>query len=528
MIQPTVCILTAGKGTRLGMMTQKLNKALLPLQSKALLTHIIEKFPHDGHFVVAVGYLANQVQSYLSIAHPDRNITLVSVDNYEGAGSGPGYSLLCCRKYLERPFYFVSCDTLWEDSVDLSDTENWVGVSEINIAESERYCNVKIANGLVVDIRDKVYTTEPGHKAFVGLCFIKDFTIFWPALENREMVAGEHQISNGLRALITQVPVRAQEIKWTDVGDADGYRKALLRYENYDFSKPDEALYIVNGKVIKFFADSAITLRRVQRARLNPKVFPRISDHVEQLYAYEFVPGKTLYQINSPLIFSMLLEWLESHLWKDVAVQPDVLSATCHKFYWEKTLERVRAFQKQYSDPEAILSINGRVVSPLSDLFERLPWQRLRQGVARFIHGDLQFDNILFDPKTMSFTLLDWRQDFAGNLEFGDLYYDLAKLYAGIIVNYDYIKRNLISYQEEGHEVFFDFAQRYQSSCYLELLSDYLLKHQYDLSKVKLLAGLIYLNMSSLHHYPFDKVLYYLGRVMLHNELQLLNEPNEQ
>jgi len=36
---------------------------------------------------------------------------------------------------------------------------------------------------------------------------------------------------------------------------------------------------------------------------------------------------------------------------------------------------------------------------------------------------------------------------------------------------------------------------------------------------VKILVALIYLNMSPLHHYPFDKMLYSLGRDLLYTEL---------
>ena len=40
-----VCILTAGKGTRMGSYASYLNKAILPIKEKAVISHIIEKFP---------------------------------------------------------------------------------------------------------------------------------------------------------------------------------------------------------------------------------------------------------------------------------------------------------------------------------------------------------------------------------------------------------------------------------------------------------------------------------------------------
>ena len=75
---------------------------MLPIDGKATISHIIEKFPTETEFVVGVGFLGDQVRQYLQIAHANRRITFVDVDKYDGPGSGPGYSLLCCRKYLQK------------------------------------------------------------------------------------------------------------------------------------------------------------------------------------------------------------------------------------------------------------------------------------------------------------------------------------------------------------------------------------------------------------------------------------------
>ena len=56
---------------------------------------------------------------------------------------------------------------------------------------------------------------------------------------------------------------------------------------------------------------------------------------------------------------------------------------------------------------------------------------------------DLQFDNIIQRQK--KFKLIDWRHSFDSSIECGDLYYDLAKLYGGIIVNYDQIKKIILN-----------------------------------------------------------------------------------
>mgnify|MGYP000958525245 CR=1 FL=1 len=515
----TVCILTAGKGTRMGALGQVLNKALHTIDGKAIITHIINKFPADAEFVIGVGFLGDQVRQYLQIAHGNRKISFVEIDNFDGAGSGPGYSLLCCREQLQKPFYFVSCDTLWDNDLDWTLDKNWFGVAHVSPADTAHYCNLKVMGTMVVELRDKVRVDDEAYEAFVGLCYIKDFPVFWRALEDTEKVAEEHQISNGIRALIAKSDAQALNVEWTDVGDVAKYKKAVSRYENYDFSKENEALYIVNRQVIKFFADTAITRCRVVKSKLNPSVFPPITCHEGQFYAYDFQPGETLYQVNNRDTFSWLLDWLGANLWKRQTVDQALMRSTCLKFYQAKTLERLNMYHCKYEQSDAPSVIHGRSVPATNELLSQVPWDRLSDGIACFMHGDLQFDNILFDAEKQKFMLLDWRQDFGGHVEFGDLYYDLAKLYGGIILNYDFIKLNLLSYTENEKGIAFDFAQRYQTQNYLQQLREYISVNDYDLTKVRILVALIYLNMSPLHHFPFDKMLYSLGRDLLYTEL---------
>ena len=42
---------------------------------------------------------------------------------------------------------------------------------------------------------------------------------------------------------------------------------------------------------------------------------------------------------------------------------------------------------------------------------------------------------------------------------------------------------------------------------------------KYDLNKIKIITALIYLNMSPLHTYPFGKLCFSLGKLLLFREL---------
>ena len=71
-----VCILAAGIGSR--SFDPNINKALLPLDGKAVISNIIDKFEKNQKFVIALGYLSDQVKQYLKHAHPNTKFEFVN------------------------------------------------------------------------------------------------------------------------------------------------------------------------------------------------------------------------------------------------------------------------------------------------------------------------------------------------------------------------------------------------------------------------------------------------------------------
>ena len=134
-----VCILAAGVGSRVGDFSDYINKAILPVNSKAAISYIIEKFPEDIEIVIAVGHKKETVINYLSLAYPERKFTYVEIDKYIGPGAGPGYSLLQCREYLQSPFVFFAADTIVIEDIPVPD-HNWFGIAPVK--DTENYCTV--------------------------------------------------------------------------------------------------------------------------------------------------------------------------------------------------------------------------------------------------------------------------------------------------------------------------------------------------------------------------------------------------
>ena len=169
-----VCILAAGEGKRMFPLTKNFNKALLPIDFKGAISHIIEKFPKEIEIVVAIGHEREKIIQYLLCAHPDRKIQFVEIDNISGPSSGPGYSLLCCKNYLKVPFIFSSVDTIVQEDIPIPD-HNWMGVSPVK--KSEEYCTVSVIDSLIVRLDDKIKSNNK--EAFIGLDGVKDYNFFF-------------------------------------------------------------------------------------------------------------------------------------------------------------------------------------------------------------------------------------------------------------------------------------------------------------------------------------------------------------
>ena len=172
-IRPALCILMAGLGKRMGGITDHVNKGLLPLDNKALISHLIEKTSSDYEIILALGYKGESVREYCEAAHPDRDFIFVNVDKYEGPGTGPGYSIFQCQKHLQRPFIWATADSIIKNPLP-SLHGDWLGVYPTDIPEL--YSTVDIQDGKITRFKNK---ESNGYKyAFIGVAGVYDYKTF--------------------------------------------------------------------------------------------------------------------------------------------------------------------------------------------------------------------------------------------------------------------------------------------------------------------------------------------------------------
>ncbi len=478
-----LCILAAGVGSRMGDIV--VNKAIVPVDGKAVISHIIDKIDKKVEIVIAVGHKKETIKDYLSLAYPTRKITYVPIDKYVGPGTGPGYSLLKCKNKLQCPFILSTADTIVEEEISPPYID-WMGVSETT--ETEKYLTVKIDGVQIVRMDDK--TKNDNKYACIGLIGINSYKQFFNNLEtNKELIKGEVQFSNGFKGLQFNAKFFTT---WIDTGSK----------ETYDFGKTDEFIYFVDGKVIKYFANIKRARDRVKRVKYLRGTVPEVQGK-GNFYSYTYIPGQVLYNVLDENVMKEFLVWLEKHLWKKEGIPPEIME-TCKDFYVSKTSERLLMFYR-----------NTKVKDETKEIIRLVNWNDLvRTPIPSTFHGDLQPDNVIYNEK--KFTLIDWRQDFGGLLDVGDLYYDLAKLYGGLTINYRMIKEGKFKVELSDDKIYYDFDVNNNLIKAKEVYEKWLKEKGYDLNKIKTMTAMIFLNMAPYHHPPFNLLLYSMGKDMLH------------
>jgi thiamine kinase-like enzyme len=269
--------------------------------------------------------------------------------------------------------------------------------------------------------------------------------------------------------------------------------------------------------IIKFINSKPKVKKLINRTK-QIKLFPPIINSKKQFIQYKYIKGEIFYRLINEENFTKLLNYLNKNLWSNLNKKG--IKKICKKFYYNKTLDRVNLFFLKYNlKKDSLKNINKINVPTINKLLSNVPWNEIYDGVASKIHGDLQFDNIIFDKK--KFTLIDWRDDFGGSTKFGDLYYDFSKLYGGIEMNYDIIKEGRFFYKEEMNKISLNFQSRKILMKKIKFQFEKFLRiNNFSIKKVKIIKCLIHLNMCPLHEYPFDKLLFSHGKLELFKVLK--------
>lgn len=515
-----VLITTSGVGSRLGEITKYVNKAIVRIGKRGAISYILDNVPKEIPIVITLGYKKEIVKQYLSLAHPDRIFEFVEVDNYDGLGSSLAYSMLCAKNHLDCPFTFIANDSLFSSTITFPKT-NWLGVAKsCNGAE---YMTIDANGEAVLRINPKGEVTYD--YIYIGLAGINEHKNFWKELEKlyrkdpnntslNDGLAIAEMIKKGSTFQIKEFP------DWKDVGNIAALKEARKNVkDSFDnLEKLDESIYIFEPNyVVKFFNDSKIISNRITRAKQLKAVVPEIEAVTENFYRYRYTEGQLFSFSVNPTNFPIFLEWSKKKLWEKVNLkeeQKKLFEQKCYKFYHDKTINRLKKFYESTGIVDKETNINNQGQPKLAMLLDQIDWNNLSEGNPSIFHGDLHFENII-ELKNGNFCLLDWRQDFDGSLDCGDIYYDLAKLNHGMIISHEIIRKELFKILREKEKIICEIMRTDTLAVCQQQFFQFLKENDFDVRKTDILTSLIFLNIAPLHHYPYNLFLYFFGKYRL-------------
>lgn len=487
-----VIITCSGLGSRLKPITNYLNKALIKVGDKAILSHILESYPKDCRFIVTLGYLSQQVKDYITINHSDLNVVYVEVDDYDGADSSLLYSLSKTFPLINKPFIYNSCDTFIDSHISFK--KNTAVVSKTFIDNQYRSLKQNICD----------VPAKSGELCYTGVCYIENFEIF-KSLSNNLLQNKNKTLSDA--HVIQQMNMDFVETdKWFDIGNFISleYTKKLFKNEICVLDKNDQETYLVNGKILKFFKEEQKTKQILERSQDLIDCVPECKKLGNYIY-YDWIEGTTLSQNLSVNNLNLFLNWCENKLWISKKNEDENFF---YDFYVKKAYNRTLQYIE--INPEYFKSvINFRKVKNIFKLLSEIPCHYFDNCICTQAHGDLVFENVI---KTKNdFKLIDWRENF-DPCKGSDMLYDIAKMKHNLYFDHKVIKNKDYFLKEIKDEmVMFNSNAPTKNTKLIKTLDLWCQKKGIDIKIVDLIVALIQISSSPLHTGSESQLLFYMG-----------------
>lgn len=508
-----VVIPTAGIGSRLELQTRYFNKTMIQLGDLPVISRIIDSYPSYTKFILILGYKKEHIREFINLVYPNKNITLLNAFPFEGAGSSLTHTLKSAIHKINEPFFFHTNDSIFLDKNFYNDVKTDTMYLSKGPSDTLKYATVEFLNKQKI-IHFKLDHLNKKFFNYTGVSFVKNFKLFKKIILNKEFLNGELDYFRE----INKIDFKFIN-KWFDIGSKETKEKAEDYFSQKNIlPKYNQGIFFKKKIVYKFFTDKNLVKKRVDRARVLKNFVPKIKNYNNFFYTYNYKKGLTLSNIkNKKKIFNELLEWLQNIFWTKKKLGKKIYLAflkRCHEFYYEKTYSRINLFYEKNNLYDSKDVINNLKTPKISNLINSINWKEISAGTPVNFHGDLHFENIIYHNN--SFCLLDWREDFAGLIDYGDVYYDLAKINHSFIIDHSIISKKKFSIKFiEKHKIKLNYSQSNQNIISRKIFYKFIKRNNYSIKKIEILTSLIYLNIAALHEYPYSLFLYYLGKFEL-------------
>ena len=201
------------------------------------------------------------------------------------------------------------------------------------------------------------------------------------------------------------------------------------------------------------------------------------------------------------------------------------------KFMYEKAMHRVEEFKIQIGTNNELFSdkvkINGKIyknINLIKNQIEEKIQNMYNENDFCIMHGDLCFNNMLYDIKSNIIRLIDARGSFGESCVgiYGDIKYDLAKLTHSIIGSYDFIVNNLFSITYTVDSFEYNIVKRENYEFLYDLNINLIKELGYNEKNILFLVGVLFISMCALHSDDImrQKVMYLHGLKYINENLE--------
>jgi hypothetical protein len=352
---------------------------------------------------------------------------------------------------------------------------------------------------------------------YTGVSYIHDHECFWRYLHELYSKNPNNKELSDVDSLIEMIKHNTEfeyQVfdKWYDTGNLDSYHKlnSIFIPQYVVLEKYYESLCFMDTVVVKFINDTAINKKRIRRGLDLYPLAPKILDYTESYMVMEKINGTVMSDVYIHGEIYKLLQWGHRQLWSIKHSDKEFVEV-CKDFYLTKTMKRIESTGILSNEKQIV---NGIKTSNVLDLINKIDTTRLLTDTFTKFHGDFILENII--KTNTSYILIDWRHEFGNQLEWGDMYYDLAKLRHNMIFNHKNITDKLFTVSNVGgDEIIVDIKCNYFLMKQLEDFDRFVKEFHLDAYKIKLLTSIIWLNMSPLYESPLRDFLFYFGKYNL-------------
>ena len=494
-------------------------------------------------FIIAVAHRGMYVEDFVECTFgKDCDITF-TVPTTDASVGGTLHDL--AEATLTESALVVLGDTHFQfiDVVKVLTDESAVLVHPVE--DSYRWCIAETdASGYISELHDKVPDLAGHHDALIGVYYFPSVNQLRQASHDAIDAARQQHRRAELADILSEVSklgkVRAYPTEdWLDCGNPDrlaSSHRTLLQKRAFNELSIDS----VFGTITKRSRNVEKFLDEINYLRLLPAhlsvLFPRVVDFstnwndpfvTMEYYGYPTLAEAFFFENVNLSLWEQIL----NHLHKIVVqgfkeVHRPVSRAVIEEMYLKKTRERLSAIDapsalRTLVESKESIVINGREVASLLQLWPRIETaveELATTSIGSVIHGDLCLSNILYDLRSRICKFVDPRGSFGGTGIYGDLRYDVAKLYHSIYGLYDFIVNDLFHVSVDGRNVQLEIRSRshHAEICHRfeqVFFCDFVQK------EILLITALLFASMPVLHYDSPDRQI-----AMFTRSLQLFDE----